>query len=264
MRVKRRGAAVRAPSGFWAPFPASRLPAVRASRPYANLRTPHTSGLIQSWFRMAPAEDGRTRVTFAWVPRAGPRVPPDTVAFTATTFEGDEVHAARLGPLAPATADGPRELTFTAVPGPLQITMAIGAGRPLDTDVRYLDVPALDGARPSILAVEFVRPRSLPEFNALLKDAAVMPTETRAFHRQDRLLVRVRAFAAAGPPDVRVVLRNRQGTPLLELVQLPRVGDAAQFELPFARYPRGDYRLEVEARAGSERVSTVVTVSLLG
>ena len=262
--VKRRGAQVRAPSGYWAPFGASRFPPVTPGRAYANMLTPHVSGLIQPWFRMAPAESGKTRVTFSWMPRAGRKVPAEQVTLAAITFEGDTLHTAIVAPLGSARAEAAAETTFEVPPGPLQISLAIGAARLLDTDVRYIDVPRLDAARPFIAGVELVRPRSLPEFKALQSDPAVMPTDVRDFHRQDRLLVRVRAFAAVGPADVEVTLLNRLGQPLMALPRLGDIGGAAQFELPFARYPRGDYRLHIRARALGEAVTQLLAIRIIG
>lgn len=263
VKVKRRGATVRAPSGYWAPFAASRLPPMTPRRSYANLLTPHVSGLIQPWFRMAPAEDGKTRVTFSWAPRPGRRVTPDRVALAVMTFEGDTLHSSALAPVG-GSGELPSETTFVAPPGPLQISMAVSAAKLLDTDVRYIDVPRLDAARPYVAAVELVRPRSLPEFRAMQSDRAVLPTEVREFHRQDRLLVRVRAFAAAGSPEVTVTLLNRLGQPLLELRELRRVDGAAQFDLPFARFPRGDYRLQIRAVSGREAVTNLVMIRVIG
>ncbi len=262
VKVKRAGAQVRAPSGYWAPFGASRLPPMNPARPYANLLTPHVSGLIQPWFRMSPAENGKTRVTFSWAPRPGRRVTPEQVDFSAITFEGETLHASTLAALGAANAT--TETSFVAAPGPLQISMAVRGAKPLDTDVRYIDVPKLNASRVYIAAVEFVRPRSLPEFRAMQTDAAVMPTETREFLRQDHLLIRVRAFAAGGWPDVKVALLNSLGQPLLELPRLAPVGGAAQFELPFARYARGDYRLLVTAGSGPRAARTIVSIRVIG
>jgi hypothetical protein len=142
--------------------------------------------------------------------------------------------------------------------------MKIGAAKVLDTDVRYIDVPRLDADRPHIAAVEFVRPRSLPEFRAMQARADVLPTEVREFLRQDRLLVRVRAYSGAGPVAVRVRLLNRRGDLLLDLPALPSIDGASQFDLAFARFPRGDYRLEVTALAGAERVTQLLTIRVLG
>jgi VWFA-related protein len=263
VKVRRTGAKVRAPSGYWAPFAASRLPPITPAKPYANLLTPHVTGLIQPWFRMAPAGDGKTRVTFSWAPRPGRKIAPERVEFSAITFEGDTLHTTTVAPLG-AAAEVPAETSFVVAPGPLQISMAVRASKPLDTEVRYIEVPRLDGARPYISAVEFVRPRSLPEFRTMQSDPSVIPTEARDFLRQDHLLVRVRAFAVDGSPAVTVTLLNGLGQPLLTLPQLERVDGAAQFELPFARYARGDYRLLVTAGSGAQTVRTLVNIRIVG
>ena len=263
VRVTRRGAQVRAASGYWAPFGPSRLPPMTPHRAYANLLTPHVTGLIQPWFRMAPGDGGRTRVTVSWAARPGRKVTPERVDFAALTFEGETLHAATLGP-ADARGGARVETTFEAPPGPLQISMAIGAAKLLGTDVRYIDVPRLDGKRPYIAAIDFIRPRSLPEFRALQTEARVLPAETRDFLRTDRLLVRVRAYSGAGAAAVRLRLLNRQGDALLDLPPLGAVDGAAQFELPFARFPRGEYSLEVTAEAGAERVRQLLTIRVVG
>ena len=262
VKVKRTGAQVRAPSGYWAPFAASRFPPIPA-KPYANLLTPHISGLIQPWFRMSPEPDGRTRVTFSWAPRPGRKVPAERVDFTAVTFEGATVHASAVAPSG-TSSDVPSETSFVVPPGPLQISMAVRASRPLDTDIRYIDVPRFDAARAYIAAVEFVRPRSLPEFRTMQTDASVMPTEAREFLRSDHLIVRVRAFTAHGVPEVKVALLNSLGQPLMDLPALPPVAGTAQFELPFARYARGDYQLLVTAGSGRQAVRTLITFRVIG
>jgi VWFA-related protein len=271
VKVRRTGAQVRAPSGYWAPFAASRLPPMRAVSPYANLLTPHVSGLIQPWFRMSPAPNGQTRVTFSWAPRTGRRVTAQRVEFSAITFEGNTLHASSVAPVGAADA-GSSETSFVAPPGPLQISMAVqGTGssrtdalKQIDTDVRYIDVPQLDSARPFIAAVDFIRPRSLPEFRRLQSDAAVMPVETREFLRQDHLLIRVRAFTASGSPPVTVTVLNSIGQPLEQLKQLAPIDGAVQFEMPFARYVKGDYRLLVRAGSGAQAVSTVISIRVVG
>lgn len=262
VNVTRRGATVRAPSGYWAPFDVSRF-TTPPRRPYANLLTPHVSGLIQPWFRMAPAEGGRTRVTFSWAPRPGRKIVPERVEFSAITFEGDLVQASTVLPLR-GEADGPAETSFVVPPGPLQISMAIGAAKLLDTDVRYIDVPKLDAERPHVASVEFLRPRSLPEFKAMQSDRTALPTEIRDFLRRDRLLVRVRAFSAAGSAPVTITLTNRFGDPLLELPQLERVDDAAQFDLPFARFARGEYKLHIHVGTGENAITQIVTIRVIG
>lgn len=263
VRGRRAGLSIRAPSGYWAPFAASALAPVSARISYSELLTPHVSGLIEPWFRMAPAAEGRTRVTFAWKPSSQTTRVPASVEFAAITFEGTRLHEATV--LTRSAAEGAAETSFEAPPGPLQISMAVSDGtRLLDTDVRYLEVPKLDTDRPVITAVEFVRPRSLPEFVALRDDAGAMPTPVRDFLRQDRLLVRVRAFAGQQPAQVEVRLVNLRGGLLLELPRLPSIGGAAQFELAFARFARGEYRLEIRAAGPAGSVAQLLPVRLIG
>jgi hypothetical protein len=264
VRVKRKGATVRAPTGYWAAFPASRFPTRSADRA-AYLRTPHSSGLIQPWLRMAPGESGRTRLTFAWAPRAGGATAA-RVGLDAVTFEGEKLQTASVRALGSSKLEDPAEVTFEAVPGPIQLSLAIHSGTDvlLDTDVRYINVPQFDARKPVIAAIEFVRPRSLPEFTAMQSDPLVMPTDVRDFLRHDRLLLRVRAFMGPQPAAVRVRLLNRARHELLLLPLLPAVGDASQFELPFARYPRGDYLVEVRATSGGAETSQLLSIRVTG
>jgi VWFA-related protein len=265
VRIRRPGGSVRAPAGYWAPFPPSSYAPMSPRVNYARLLTPQFSGLIQPWFRMAPGPNGATRVTFLWTHRpSGVRA--HIVQFQALTFEGNVVHDSMLHSRRTAPSDGVVRTEFDAPPGPLQISMAISTDRAslLATDVRYIEVPKLDPTKPVITGIEFIRPRSLPEFNTLRHDPGATPTEVRDFVRQDRLLVRVRAYAGENRPEVHVRLLNRRGELLLELPFLSIVDDATQFELPFARFPKGDYRLEVRAAGAGTWISQVLPIRLSG
>lgn len=262
--VKRRDVAVRAPSGYWAPIAAERLtpPARPAMSTY--LETPHVSGLIQPWFRMTKAGAGRTRVTFSWAPKAG-RARGVSVAFSAVTFEG-----ARLsdGEVAPRDAVAwTTRAVFDAAPGPLQVSMAIkdAAGKLLDTEVRYIDVPTLETPGAMIAAVEVLRTRTLREFLERQLVADIMPADTTEFDRHDRLIVRVRAFSQTGDaPLVRARLLNPLGQPMRELTPLPAIEGIPQFDLPLASYARGDYRIEIRATSGKSSAAQLVMFRLIG
>ena len=242
VHVKRKGAIVRAPTGYWAPFATSRF-----TRPLINradyMRTPHSSGLIQTWLRMEPATSGRTRVTFAWAPRpAGARAA--TVNLEAVSFEGDKLQAASsvasVGSTLPGAAS---EISFEAPPGPIQLSMAIQGGEDalLATDVQYVDVLRFETRKPVIAAIEFVRPGSSRQFEAVQSDPLVMPIEAREFFKYDRLLLRVRAYSGQQPADVTVRLLDRSRSEVLRLPVLASIGGASQFDLPFTPYPRGEY-----------------------
>ena len=263
IRVKRRNVAVRAPSGYWAPIAAERLtPATRPSMS-TYLKTPHITGLIQPWFRMTKAAPGRTRVTFSWV--AKPRSRGTSVAFSAITFEGARVGEGEVK--AQAVGAGPSRAVFDAEPGPIQISMAVSDanGKLLDTEVRYIDVPSLETPGALIAAVDVVRARTLREFLALQLNADVLPAETREFYRDDRLIVRVHAFANdRDAPVVRVRLLNPRGHPIRDLAALPAVDGIPQFDLPLANYARGDYRIEVSATSGVSTTSQLVMFRLVG
>lgn len=263
LKPRRAGTVLRAPTGYWAPFPASRFTAETRTN-YARLLTPHVTGLVQPWFRMSPGTEGRTRVTFLWTPR--PQRTPSRVEFAALTFEGGTVHEAVVSAAGDRAADESEQTSFEVVPGPLQVSLAISdAGNKwLGRDVRYIDVPKFDPARPVIAAVEFIRPRSLPEFTALQAREDAVPTATREFVRQDRLLLRIRAFAGTDQAEVQVQLLNRSGHVLMHLPQLPAIGGAAQFALPLARYARGEYRLQVHATGAGQSTTQLLPLFLIG
>lgn len=263
LKSRRAGTILRAPSGYWAPFPPSRFATPESRIDFGKMLTPHLSGQIQPWFRMSPGDGGRTRVTFLWTPRRDGTAA--SVEFAALTFEGKTVHEAVVAPAAPAQNPA-AQTSFEVVPGPLQVSMAITteAKKWLGRDVRYVDVPQFDPARPVIAAVEFIRPRSLPEFTALQARPDAVPTAVRDFVRQDRLLVRVRAFAGVEPAEVRVRMLNRAGQLLLELPQLAWIDGAAQFDLPFARYARGEYRLEIRASGAGQSTTQILLIRLIG
>lgn len=262
--VKRRDVAVRAPSGYWAPIAAERLtpPARPAMSSY--LRTPHVSGLIQPWFRMTKAGAGRTRVTFSWMPKAG-RLRGVSVAFAAVTFEGLRLSESEVAPQ--GAAAGTTRAVFDAPAGPLQVSMAIrdAAGKLLDTEVRYIDVPTLETSGAIIAAVEVLRTRTLREFIERQLVADVMPADTTEFDRHDRLIVRVRAYSKGGePPLVSARLLNLLGQSMRELTPLPAIDGVPQFDLPLASYARGEYRIEIRATSGQSSAAQLVMFRLIG
>lgn len=267
VRIKRKGAIVRAPTGYWAPFPESRF-----ARPSLNradyLRKPHASGLIQTWLRMEPGPSGRARVTFAWVPQpAGGSAA--RVSLDAISFEAEKLQTASIPALRSSMPDDSGEVTFDAPPGPIQLTMGIqsSTGALLATDIQYVEVPRFDARQPVIAAIEFIRPRSPAEFDATQRDPGVLPImqpiNVRDFFKHDRLLLRVRAFFGQQPADVSVRVLDRSHKELSRLPRLPSIGGASQFDLSFAGFPRGEFLLDVRATAEGVETAQLLMIRLV-
>jgi VWFA-related protein len=266
VKLKRKDVAVRAPTGFWAPIAAERM--MIATRPAMStyLKTPHVSGLIQPWFRMTRGSEGQTRVTFSWGAKARRSRDASTLTFSAVNFEGVKLATADVS--RQDRSDESARTVFDTVPGPIQVSMEIrdAGGKVLDTEVRYIDVPALETSNAKIAAVEVLRTRTLREFTERQLDPDVMPADTTEFDRQDRLIVRVSAYSQRGetPPLVRARLLNPLGQPLRELTPLPVLDGIAQFDLPLASYARGDYRIEIRATSGRTSAEQLVMFRLIG
>jgi VWFA-related protein len=260
--VNRPGVNVRAPKGFWSRIASERYSLSPRPPMSSYLKTPHASGMIQPSFRMAEAPGGETEVTVSWAPRPRTRgATPASVDLSVVTFEGVRLHNARL---LPHGADGTARAVFVATPGTVQVEMAIAdaAGKVIDTDVRYIDIPRLDGGVPIITAIELVRARSVPEFQRLQSQPDALPAETLQFDRHDRLLVRIRTAGAANAP-IRARLLNRLRRPMKDLAALPDAGGVPQFDLPLAPYASGDYVIEITVGTGANAIVRTVSFRLL-
>ena len=261
--LKRRDLTVRAPSGFWTPIAAESLSPPTRPAMSTYLRTPHLTGLIQPWFRMARAAGGRTQVVFSWVPR-GTSVKDPSLEFSAVTFEGVQLYPNTI------VAAGPGEnarATFDATPGTIQVTMAVkdGAGKVVDTEVRYIEVPTLDTRTATISAIDLVRTRTVREFERVQLERDVMPAASHDFYRDDRVIVRVTASSAPGvTTGVTAELITPSGQKIATLSKLPDLDGITQFDLPLARYPRGDYRIQVRVADGSSSTAQLITFRLIG
>ena len=263
VRVNRKDAIVRAPTGYWAPFAPSRF-AVPSRNRADYLRTVHSSGLIQPWLRMEPGPSGGSRVTFAWAPtKAG--MSATRINLEAVTFEGRKLYTGSLPPLPSSTPDDAGEVTFDAPPGPFQLSLRIQGEDEalLATDIKHASAPRFDARKPVITSVEFLRPGSPEEFLSMQADRLAMPTDVRQFFRHDRLILRVRAFFGARPADVTVRLLN-PARKEVQVPALPAIDGASQFDLPFAPYARGEYFLDVRAAADGVETSQRVTFRLVG
>jgi VWFA-related protein len=279
-RVKRAGARVRAPKGYWAAPPDEALRAAVLARSNEPKRTAppepplHVSTLIRPWFGMSRGDGGKTRVTFVWEPAV--RVPGDRVrrfvsrlVLTARSSDGTVLFEGPVAPTGPAAMNDPAMTPSRAVfdmpPGRLRLRMSIQdvAQEVLDQDVRDISIRDLRG-EVAIGTPEVLRARNAREFRTLDAEAAV-PVSSREFSRTERLLIRFPAYGAGGaPPDVSAKLLGRMGNQIRDLPVAPAAtpGDTA-IDLPLAGFAAGEYVIEVTAKSGardaSDRVGFRVT-----
>jgi hypothetical protein len=101
-----------------------------------------------------------------------------------------------------------------------------------------------------------MRARTAREFRTLEADAAV-PVSSREFSRTEHLLIRFRAYGAAGgAPAVSAQILDRAGHAMRPLTVTPVTasGDYT-IDLPLAGFAPGDYPLEVKAASGAREVT---------
>jgi hypothetical protein len=206
--------------------------------------------VIRTWMGTGRGENGRTQVTLVWEPVAGPpgarREQPGRVMVTAATASGDLLFR---GPAA-------QRVAFDAPPGPIEVRMAIEAegGDLIDNDIRKLDVPDLTTPGAAISTPRVYRARTARDIQAVIRDAAAVPTAGREFSRTERLLVRFDAYAAgAEMPAVSAALLNRGGQKMADVpVAAASAGGTHQIDLGLAAVAPAEYLLEITVKAGSE------------
>ncbi|HVB37753.1 MAG TPA: VWA domain-containing protein, partial [Vicinamibacterales bacterium] len=283
VRVKRPGAQVRARPAYWVPSlddvrlvrEAARVRAEPAP-PLMLLQPSHTSGLIRSWVGIARGTDGRARITITWEPNRAAisqhlPVQADSVEVTATTPGGASIFKGTLGPATGASAAGgpPDQAAFDAPAGALELSLLIRAdGRSLDTDVRHIDVPALNQARLVLTTPEIFRAFNAREYAALRDDANATPAAAAEFSRMARLLIRIRAYAqGTARPVVTARLLNLAGEPMQALTAIPAPAgeeQVTQFDLPLIQFPPGDYTIEFTATGGGTQARTLLPLRIIG
>jgi VWFA-related protein len=275
VRSKKAGVTIRTRSGYWAPDANDRLAAdllASANRPPRPVRLEparRTSPLIQPWFGLSPAGNGKTRVTFVWEP--SPAVPGAATAVIAARVEvtvlGEDDSVLFEGAVRPtgpgrsSAADAePARAVFDTKPGRLRVRMKVqDAGlRDIDTDVRDMAIRDLRGPV-SLGTPQLFRARNAREFRLIADDPAAPPVSSREFSRTERLLVRVSVSASEGPlPAVSARLLNRMGQPMRTLEVAAQRG-IHQIDLSLAGLAPGEYHVEVAARTGSDEIRERVT-----
>src|SRR5262249_927786 len=271
LRVRRRGATVRARTGYWTATADELLRArmaAKAAEPKPPPEPPlRASPLIRPWFGVTRATDGKVQVSFVWEPAGrGPGDPtgtqlPACVELKATR-DGATVFEGRVRPSQGATNDAattPAEAVFEVAPGRLRVQMTIedATERFLDSDVRDVVVGSL-GGQVALGTPQVLRARNAREFREQKANPDAAPVAAREFSRTERLLVRVPAYGQNGPPTITVRLLARGGNVMRELPVETQADGTYQVDVPLAGLAPGEYSLELVAQGeGAESKDTL-------
>ena len=293
VRVKRPGLRVRAREGYWAVTvrDVERSLTTRAHEPpkavdvaLAALAEPRRGRLVRTWVGTSRAENGRTRVTFAWEP-TDERGRRDTASRVLVTAMGDTGGAYFRGRVPEQTrspgrrssrrrsrreAVAPPPITrvvFEADPGTMQMNLAIEgeAGEVLDRDRDEIVIPDFTAPELVLSTPYFVRARNALEFNSLVSNWGAPPTVSRNFRRTDRLLLRFDVYTPGdAAPDMEANLLNRGGDAMfpLDITAAEDGGASRQVELAPAFLPPGEYIIEIRATLGDGEASEMVAFRL--
>jgi VWFA-related protein len=276
LRAKKRGVQLRTRKGYWATSADDLMRAEFLARealpkkPVVLEPPHHASPLIRPWFGSERGEAGKTRITFVWEPvrilgdrsrRVAARV-----ELTALGSDDAPVFQGTVLPTGAGVADGGAtarlRAVFEAPPGRLRLRMSIeDVGlQVIDSDVRELAVRDLSKA--VVLGTpEILRARNAREFRALESDQDAPPVASREFSRTERLLIRVRGYAAGGErAAVSARLMSRFGQPLRDLHVNPDASPAGpcQIDLPLAGFAAGEYSIELTAKSASGEAKDLI------
>ena len=285
VRVKRPRVQVRSRRGYWAltadaaataTAPPKPGPAPAVDAALKTLAAIPRGRVVRTWIGMAPADNGKTRVTFVWdpaPPSAGRREEPERVTLIAAGprndlyFRGSIPDRTATTSAAPSSgpgtaARGPWRVAFDADPGKLQLMLTVEGhdAQVLDKDSQEITVPDLTTTDTILGTPQIFRSRSAREWQAIAADTNAVPAVARDFSRGERLLIR---FGVHGPgaPTLSARLLNRAGERMSDLqVQDAGVGGQLhQVDLPLSALAAGEYLIEIAAGDVKQLVAIRVT-----
>lgn len=281
VRVKRSNVEVRARKGYYAytnedaaraSAPAKAGPPPEVSKALNSIAEPARGGhATRFWTGTDQTPDGKTRVTFVWEPltpqQGGPRVgdAPSRVMLTATAADGSPVFRGRVGPdeaavdaVAPpasaATSNAGASVTFTTVPGQVEMRMVVenARGQVIDSTTQTITVPDYTKTQVSFSTPRIYHARTAREMLQLRNNLDATPSATREFSRAERMLVRFDAYAAGGAtPEITAKLLNRAGVAMSDVPVQAAEGKPFQIDFPLASLAAGEYVIQIDAKTAS-------------
>jgi VWFA-related protein len=255
----------RGPSIYWAADAEGRAAQDRSAvSGWQAVRELRRSLLIDAWAGLRAEQGGRSHMTVTWEPMPGQPARARRVVVRAKTATGASLFEGTIEAAGTGAPSSDRA-RFEVPPGRVELDLSIldEAGRPLDRDVRDVDVPDLSASAqpgPLLLPVEVICLRLGRASETTPRSDALASYAARGCPRGSRLIVRVPAADPTGTP-VRVTARllNRAGQTMRSLEADSDVESPTQFALPLASLAPDQYGIEVTAEnrhgAASERVA---------
>jgi hypothetical protein len=262
VNVKRRGLNVRARKGYWAltKEDVARVTTARKPEPpeaitkaLSSLAAPRGGRAAKFWLGTTRAENGMSRVTFAWEPdatdAASSRGSATNVQLTAIAPDGRPVYRGDV-----ASGDTGGSVSFEVPPGQLQLKMTVEGekGDVLDAETREITVPDYTHVQTTLSTPAIFRARTVKDVQNIRANPATAPTVDRDFSRSERILIRVSAYAPGGvTPSVAGKLMNRGGAPMADLPMQTFGLNTFETELPLSSLAAGEYLIELTATTPS-------------
>ena len=273
VRVDRTGLDVRARHGYWAPslkaIDDARASAAAATPPdavataFSALTTTTSRHVLSLWTGIVRDAEGRPALSVAWAPRGqrgagGGEIPA-------------KVHVSATGGAEPFEFDGTvdaRGPTFAMPPGAAKVTVSVrdAEDRVIDTEVRTITVPSVEGAGMVWSTPVLLRARTPIEVRTMIADPDAPPFASNELSRADRLLVRTVLFGTSADTVVTSRLVSHAGRDLVALPVAPLANRPGtyQVDLPLSSVAPGEYVIALRAKRGTETVDAFVSIRVTG